>query len=293
MATVIDAARVRALLPKRPEGGHKGTFGHVFVVAGSRGFTGAAGLAAEAAGRAGAGLVTVGCPAPLAGVMAGTLREAMWRPLPATRAETVRAGALGPALAFAADKDAVVLGPGLGQHRSTRRFVLDFVRACPSSMLVDADGLNLLSTAVEALDEAAGARVATPHPGEMARLTGLTVKAVQRARAKTAADFARAHGCVVVLKGAGTVVADAAGAVYENPTGNAGLATGGTGDVLAGVIGGLMAQGLAPVDAAVAGVYLHGLAGDVAAARLGQAAMLAGDVTAALGAAFRQVLEGS
>lgn len=291
MSESITMEQVRALVPARPETGHKGTFGHVFILAGSRGFTGAAKLAADAAARSGVGLVTVGIPAPVADVVAAGLLEPMSLPLPATDAASLAEEALRPALAFTATKDAAVLGPGLSQHLDTRRFILGFVRQCPVPLIVDADGLNALSADPDALRREDGlARIVTPHPGEMARLTRSTTQAVQADRETCAARFAAEYGCVVVLKGHRTVVADPAGNVRINPTGNSGMATGGTGDVLSGLIGGLLAQGLGAFDAAVLAVYLHGRAGDFAAERMTQRGMVAGDVIRALPDAWR-VLE--
>ncbi len=294
MSTKIDAALARSLLPNRPKAGHKGMFGHVFVIAGSRGFTGAAKLAAEAAARSGVGLVTVGTPQPLGDVIAAALTESMSFLLPATAGESVAKAALEPALEFAATKDAAVLGPGLSQHPETRQFVLDFVRRCAIPLIIDADGLNGLSSDPQVLirDDAV-ARVITPHPGEMARLTGQRAKAIQADRESATLEFAAQYGCVVVLKGYRTVIAGAAGDAFVNPTGNSGLASGGTGDVLAGLIGGLLAQGLTGLNAALLGTYLHGLAGDIAAETMTQRGMVAGDVVRAIPQAWRAIEQGA
>jgi len=293
MSTEITLDLVRSLLPERPAHGHKGTFGHVFIVAGSRGFTGAAKLACEAASRSGVGLVTVGVPRPLGDVVAESLVEAMSFVLPATEAESLAADALEPALEFAASKQAVVLGPGLSQHPETRAFVLEFVKRCPVPMLIDADGLNALSTKPETLLAAAGPRILTPHPGEMARITGKATGDIQKNREAVASNFAATYGCVAVLKGYRTVVADAEGRALVNPTGNAGLASGGTGDVLAGLAGGLLAQGMTGMDAALAGVYVHGLAGDIAAAAMTERGMVASDVIHAIPEAWQRVEQGA
>ncbi|MBX7258723.1 MAG: NAD(P)H-hydrate dehydratase [Candidatus Hydrogenedentes bacterium] len=282
MSQPITLQLVRERLPVRPVDGHKGTFGHVFILAGSRGFTGAAKLAAESAGRSGVGLVTVGSPRPLADAMAVALYEAMSRPLPATPEETLSYDALEPALAFAVDKQAVVLGPGISQHPETRRFVLEFVRQCPTPMIVDADGLNCLSTAADTLAEAKAPILITPHPGEMARLMQCTATEVQADRENIAKRAAQRFACVVALKGHRTVIADPNGNALVNPTGNAGLASGGTGDVLAGLLGGLLAQGISPYDAALIGVYTHGLAADIAVKSTTQRGLIARDVTHAL-----------
>jgi NAD(P)H-hydrate epimerase len=210
----------------------------VFVIAGSRGFTGAAKLAGLAAARAGAGLVTVGVPRPLSGVVASGLMEVMTLGLRATRAESIALEAAPEALKFARDKSAVALGPGLSQQPSTQKFVQRFVGQCASPMVIDADGLNALAGRIDVLREVSNRPILTPHPGEMARLCGTSTAAVQADRETVAGRFAREHRCVVVLKGHRTVVAGEDGAVYVNPTGNAGMATGGTGDVLTGLLGG-------------------------------------------------------
>ena len=289
MATEISREMVRGLVPERPCTGHKGTFGHVFIIAGSRGFTGAAKLACEGAARSGVGLVTAGVPRPLGDIVAASLVEAMSVLLPATEAQSLSLDAVEPALEFASTKQAVVLGPGLSQHAGTRGFVIEFARRCPAPMLIDADGLNALSAEPDALLESAGPRVLTPHPGEMARLMGRTTTDVQRDRESVATEAASRYGCVVVLKGHRTVVADSAGEVFINPTGNAGLATGGTGDVLAGLAGGLLAQGMEPMHAALLGVYVHGLAGDCAAKAMTQRGMIASDVANAIPEAWRAI----
>ena len=289
---LLEVADVRASYAPRSPASHKGNYGHVLVVAGSVGKTGAAALAATAALRAGAGLVTVATPAPALPIVAASRVEAMTEPLPATAAGTVDAAGVERALALASDRDAVVLGPGLGLQSETRAFVREFVPRCPVPLLVDADGLNALAASGHALSATSLLRrsretVVTPHPGEMARLVGKTVPDVQRARLEMARSFAAETGAVVVLKGHRTVVAHPDGRAAVNPTGNPGMATGGTGDVLAGMAGTLLARGGEAWPAVAAAVYLHGLAGDRAAAREGEESLLAGDVLEELPAALR------
>ncbi len=291
MGTDITQESVRPLLPARPNGGHKGTFGHVFIVAGSRGFTGAAKLAAEAAGRSGAGLVTVGIPRPLADVMAALLWEAMSLPLPATDAETLSSEAVNAALKAAAARNSVVLGPGISRHEETRAFVHGFVARCPVPLLIDADGLNCLGSQPSLLTRVDVPLMITPHPGEMARLAGCTTAEVQGDREGMAGAFAAQYRCTVVLKGHRTVVATPDHGLYVNTTGNSGLATGGTGDVLSGLIGGLLAQGMDAPNAARLGVFVHGLAGDLAARIQTERGMVARDVVDAIPSAWRE-LEG-
>lgn len=286
-----DAAR---MFPPRERGAHKGTFGHLLVIAGSVGKTGAAVLAATAALRTGLGLVTVATPAPALPAVAAGRAELMTEPLPTDSTGTLEAGAVTRALALAKDRDAVVLGPGLGQESGTRAFVRDFVRRCPVPLLVDADGLNALAAstrekgATDALRRSSPTLV-TPHPGEMARLVGSSASEVQRRRLETARAFAMETGAVVALKGQRTLVVRADGRAAVNPTGNPGMATGGTGDVLSGIAGALLARGCDAWTAATAGVYLHGLAGDEAAAQMGQESLVAGDLVDHLPRAFRSL----
>jgi ADP-dependent NAD(P)H-hydrate dehydratase / NAD(P)H-hydrate epimerase len=290
-----DAARA---FPARAPEAHKGTFGHVLVIAGSVGKTGAAVLAGTGALRAGAGLVTVATPAPALPAVAGGRPEIMTEPLPATSSGGVSREAVERALALAKSRDAVVLGPGLGQDASTRDFVREFVRRCPTPLVVDADALNALAPsstlklpdALEALHRDRPT-VITPHPGEMSRLAGVGTAEVQERRLETARDAARTTGALVVLKGHRTLVADPSGRAAVNPTGNPGLATGGTGDVLAGVLGALLAREEA-WTAATAAVFVHGRAGDLAARQRGETGLVAGDLLDALPQAIRSLREG-
>jgi len=290
MTRSIDLSSVRALVPKRRADTHKGTFGHVCVIAGSRGFTGAAKLACEAAARSGVGLVTAAVPESLGDLIGASLLEAMSFLLPATESESIALNALEPALEFAASKEAIVIGPGLSQDPDTCAFVLEFVRRCPVPTLIDADGLNALGANPSVLLHAAGPRVLTPHPGEMARLMARKTAYIQENRESVASSFAEQYRCVVVLKGYETVVAGK-GECFINTTGNSGLATGGTGDVLSGLIGGLLAQGIKELQAAVLGVYLHGLAGDIAAVAKTQRGMIARDVIEAIPEAWKRIEE--
>jgi NAD(P)H-hydrate epimerase len=270
---VLTDAAVRRLLPERVPGGHKGTFGHVLVVAGSPGKTGAAVLATRGALRAGAGLATLAAIDALNPVYESQLVEAMT--LPVGKRLDART------LAAAADaRDALVVGPGLGTERASVELVAGLLDALDKPAVVDADGLNAFAGRVEAL-RGPGPRVLTPHPGEAARLLGRGVGD----RVADARELAQRSGGVCVLKGARTVVAAPDGAVRVNPTGGPGLASGGTGDVLAGVIGALLAQGLTPLDAAAAGVYLHGRAGELG----GPVGALAGEVAERIPAVWRRL----
>jgi NAD(P)H-hydrate epimerase len=283
--------------PRRRREAHKGDFGHGLIVAGSLGKTGAAVLAAGGALRAGAGLVTVATPEPCLPVVAAARAEAMTEPLPATARGGLDEAALPRLLDLAAERDAVVLGPGLGQEPGTRALVRAFVRACPVPLVIDADGLNALAaTAGEpaVLDALRRdlATVLTPHPGEMARLAGRPAAEVQRGRPEAAAALARETGAVVVLKGERTLVAEPSGRAAVSASGNPGMATGGTGDVLAGVVGSLLARHGALL-AATAAVVVHGRAGDLAARERGEEGLTAGDLVEALPAAIESVRLGA
>ena len=285
---VLGPEDVKRHLPPRARDSHKGSYGHLLVVAGSVGKTGAAALAARGAMRAGAGLVTVATAASAQPVVASLLLEAMSEPVAETAARTVALAARGTRRDLAGRRVAVVLGPGLGLDEETQALARALVVECPQPMVVDADALSALAGHLDHLRSAAGPRCLTPHPGEMARMLGASVADVQRDRIATVRRFATAHGVAVVLKGATSVMGLPDGTVLLNPTGNPGMASGGTGDVLSGVLGALLARGVEAGAALAAGVYLHGLAGDVAAERVGQESLVAGDVIDALPEAFRR-----
>jgi NAD(P)H-hydrate epimerase len=288
--TLLDAEEIRAMLPVRTRADHKGTFGHAGIIAGSVGKTGAAAMAAMAALRSGAGLVTVALPQSLNDVLEAKLLEAMTFPVPETEARTLSKEALAPLLSFAADKAAVAMGPGIGTHSETQALVRDLLGNVTRPLVLDADGLNAVAGHMETLRKTHAPVILTPHPGEMARMLGCATAEVQRDRLGVAARLAQDREVCVVLKGAGTVVAGPDGRLAVNPTGNPGMATAGTGDVLTGMIAGLLAQRLSPWEAACAGVYLHGLAGDLAAFEQGEMGLLAGDVLRAIPRAIQQVL---
>jgi NAD(P)H-hydrate epimerase len=287
---LLEAADVRAALPPRPADAHKGTYGHLLVVAGSVGRTGAAVLACLGALRAGTGLVTCATPASQQPVVATQLPEPMTEPLPETAARTISAKAVERIVEILSRMDAVALGPGVGLDPETQGAVQVLVRDVERPMVVDADALTALAARRGLCREAAAPRLLTPHPGEAARLLGCSIADVQADRIASARRLAAESGAVVALKGARTVVADPDGRVTLNPTGNPGMATGGTGDVLTGVTGGLLAQGVAPAVALSAAVYLHGLAGDLAAEARGAAGLVAGDLADAIPSAIRRVL---
>jgi NAD(P)H-hydrate epimerase len=269
---------------------HKGNRGHLLVLAGSTGKTGAAAMTAIGALRAGAGLVTVGVPKSLNAILESKLTEAMTAPLPETDEGTLSLAAEKTIQELMEGKTALALGPGLSTHEETTALVRRIVGHCPLPMVIDADGLNALSGHLEALVPAQGRTILTPHPGEMARLSGMSIAEIQADRIGTVVQFVADHGCCLVLKGARSLIAEPGGAVFVNPTGNPALASGGTGDVLTGLVAGFAARGWPPAKAAVCGAYLHGLAADFLSEDLGEFGLLAGELlevipslTAALG----------
>ena len=281
MPDIVDSllpAPEAVVLPERPRDAHKGTFGTVVVLAGSLGFTGAAYLASTAAARTGAGLVRLLIADTIYPILAAKCTEVM-----ATPVQEVAPGAVGHAaydtvLRHLATAEAGVIGPGLGRDRSTWRLVLDLVQHVTCPLVLDADALNALGGAPRSKAKLGKNRVLTPHPGEMARLTGKTIEAIGADRVGTARKAAKEWGAVVVLKGARTVVAHPDGRSSEDPHEVPALATGGTGDVLSGMIGGLIAQGSQPYEAAVTGVYIHAAAGRRLSQRLGESGLLASDL---------------
>lgn len=277
--TLITPGDVHRLFPRRMPSAHKGTFGHAGIIAGSVGKTGAAALAAKAALRVGTGLVTVATPAGVNQTLEAKLLEAMTIPMPDTEAHTLSLLGLDRLIAFAGERSAVAIGPGLSTHPETINLVRALIGRLEKPFVLDADALNALAGKTDLLTTCKIPPILTPHPGEMARLGEHTsARIVNADRIGTATRFAQQYGVVLVLKGARTVVAGPDGRAAICPTGNPGMATAGTGDVLTGIIVGLLAQRLSAWDAACAGTYIHGLAGDLAAANLGPIGMTAGDL---------------
>ena len=290
---LLAAEELVGLLTPRPAAAHKGDFGHLLVVAGSPGKAGAAILAGRAAVRAGAGLVTIAVPAPLlTAVDVGSI-ESMSLPLPADEEGRLRADAVAPVLAACERCTAVAVGPGLGVEGQTRTAIRRLAREVTLPLLLDADGVNAFAGEPEALRERRAPTVLTPHPGELARLLAIPTAAVVEDRVAAARSAAERSGAVVALKGQLTAVASPDGLVALNPTGNPAMASGGSGDVLTGLLGALLAQGLDAFDATCLAVYLHGLAGDLAVDRLRVEALAASDLLAELPAALRAMREGA
>jgi NAD(P)H-hydrate epimerase len=279
---------VRLLVPTRRADAHKGDFGHVLVVAGSRGKSGAAHLAALGALRSGAGLVTVATPACVQAVVAALGAEYMSEGLPETTAGTLGAAALEAVERL--DSTVIVAGPGLGGGEPVRQVVRGLVERARVPLVLDADAINAFAGEPGLLFAREGQQIViTPHPGEMARLLGISTAEVQSNRLESASNLASTHGLYVVLKGHRTIIATPDGKIFINPTGNPGMATGGTGDVLSGMIGAWLGQVKDPEAACLLGVYLHGAAGDLAADDEGQASMTAGDLALHIGDAVMEL----
>ncbi len=290
--TLVDALDARAWLPLRLPQGHKGSFGHLLLLAGSTGKTGAAALAGQAAVRSGCGLVTVGTPASVNDILEVKLTEAMTCPLPDQQG-LLTEQAQGTIAQLLAERQALAVGPGLGQSEGLGKLLVWLLQQAELPVVIDADGLNLLVGRLEVLENYSGPPpVLTPHPGEMARVTGLTVAEIEADRFAVARDFARKYGVVLLLKGPRTLIVSPEGRVRINGSGNDGLASGGSGDVLTGVIGGLLAQGLEPFTAAALGAWLHGRAAELVADGQGTAGMAASDLLSHLPVARRELKEG-
>lgn len=268
----LDHNAVLSILPDRDPWAHKGCFGKILLLCGSVGFTGAAALAAKAALRSGAGLVFLGVPQSIYAIEAIKLDEAIVFPLPEEDGK-LSERALDEILRRLPQMDAILIGPGLGQSCGVLTVVRKVLEAFSGPVIVDADGINVLSTHRDILRGRKAPTIVTPHDVEFSRLGGY----IGNNRAESAASLARELGCIVLLKGHRTVITDGA-VCYTNQTGNPGMAVGGSGDVLAGIIVSLLGQGIAPLEAAACGAWIHGVAGDLCARELGQYGMLPSDM---------------
>lgn len=285
---ILETSYIRKFFKPYSPDVHKGSFGRVFIIAGSRGMTGAAALSGLSAIRSGAGLVTIGIPESLNDILEVKLTEAMTLPLSETSG-SLSEEALDEALDFSQKSDVVLLGPGLSTGEETKKFVYSFVKSCDKPMVIDADALNILSDMPKLLRDIPGPKILTPHPGEMARLLNIRPLEVQEDRVGSVTNAAKRFNCIVVLKGARTLVADPYGQLWINPTGNPGMATGGSGDVLAGIIAAFLARGMDLHEAALSGVYIHGLSGDLAAYGKGEISLIANDIIEFLPQAIKEV----
>jgi NAD(P)H-hydrate epimerase len=288
---VITPRDFAVLLAPRPRDSNKGTYGHALIVGGSLGKSGAAAMAGMAALRAGCGLSTVATPGSVLASVAAFGAELMTEPLPETGTGSIAMSAIesGQFQQLVKPASVVAIGPGIGRNTETVEFVREAVRETKVPLVIDADGLNAFQGHIDLLNDSKRPLVLTPHPGEMSRLAGITIKEVQANRLEVARRFAREHHLILVLKGHRTVVALPDGTAWINPTGNPGMATGGTGDILTGITAGIIGQMQNDIArAAVAAVYLHGSAGDIAAERMGEHSLVATDLLAALPEAFRR-----
>ena len=274
--------RLLMRLLRRNSKAHKGDFGHILILAGSAGFSGAASLSSLAAIRSGAGLVTLGIPKSINSAMIRIKpKEVMTLPLAETKEGSLSLTAYGKIKNFAKNVDVLVIGPGLTQNKSTQSLIRKVIAKTTIPTVIDADGLNALIGHLSILPTIHNSQltlILTPHPGEMARLLGVSVKRVQADRLAIAQEFSRKYKVTLVLKGHNTVIADYKGSLYINKTGNPGMATAGSGDVLTGMIGAFLGRGLDSFDAAKYAVYLHGLAGDLAAKDRTQTCLIASDI---------------
>ena len=290
---MINKETVAPYFHRREKDSHKGTYGHLFILSGSLGKTGAAILAGKAALTMGAGLVTIGTPKSCLPIVARDMAELMTEPLEETPDWTLAIEALDDILALVKGKDAVLIGPGISTHESTSQLILSLLPQVDMPMVLDADGLNILAKDLDILKSISSPVILTPHPGEFARLLGVSNKQVVADKLQLAPEFAQRYGVFLVLKGYRTLIATPEGKVYINPTGNPGMATGGSGDVLSGMIAAMIMQGDDVLGAIIAAVYLHGLSGDEAARNVGEKALVAGNIVSYLSQAMRILIEPS
>jgi hydroxyethylthiazole kinase-like uncharacterized protein yjeF len=283
---LLEESDIRPLFPARPPEAHKGSYGHLLVIAGSVGKTGAAALAGRAALRSGVGLCTIATPVSQQPVVAGFSMETMTEPIAETAGQSLAVRAREHLVDLAMQRDAVALGPGLSLDPETQALARALVAEVPRPMVVDADALTALAGHLDLLERVPAARILTPHPGEMARLLGVSIAQVQADRIETVRRFSIQHRVHLVLKGARSVLGAPDGRVFVNPTGNPAMATGGSGDVLTGMVGAFLAREFDPLAALQAGCYLHGRAGDLAAADRGEEGLVAGDIIEAIPAAL-------
>lgn len=274
----------------RPDDSNKGTLGSLLCICGSYGMAGAAIMAGKAALRCGIGLLKIAVPKSIYPVCATNILESVYYPLEETSNGVISSKNTDFLLEMCEKSSAVVIGCGLSVCDDTKNLVQSVITNCKKPLVIDADALNCICNKPEILKNLKAPAIITPHPGEMARLLHSTPKTVNSSRENTAIDFAKKFGVVTVLKGAGTIIASPDGEVYINHTGNSGMATGGSGDVLSGIIGSLLAQGASPINAAAAGVFLHGTIGDLAAEKLGKISMLPTDMIDMIPTAYLKLM---
>ena len=283
----MDKNIVKRAVPNRPDNANKGTMGTLLSVCGSFGMAGAAILAGKSALRCGVGLEKLAIPKSIYPIAAGSILESVFLPLSETSDGKISRTNIPSLLLEAKKSTAVLLGCGLSVCDDTKALVKSFVENCTAPMVLDADALNCIADNQKKKKKRKSDIIITPHPGEMGRLCGITAKEVNADRVDVALSFAKKYGVITVLKGSGTIIASPNGQALLNTTGNSGMATGGSGDVLAGMTAGLLAQGKSAFDCAAAAVYLHGLAGDFAAEKLGKISMLPSDIIDYIAQAFK------
>lgn len=286
---LLTIEEMRGVIPDKTGDSHKGSFGHVAVIAGSVGKTGAAAMTSLASLRVGAGIVSLAIPSSLNQILAQKLTEVMTFPLPEATEGFIGSQAEGKIVEFLSDKDVVAIGPGISTNKETQEIIRRLVKRISLPIVIDADGINAFVGYTDMLKDIGIPLILTPHPGEMARLLGVSSSDVQEDRIGVSRRFSTEYNIYLVLKGARTIIAEPSGAVYINPTGNPGMATAGTGDILTGIIAGLVAQHLDIGNAVRLGVFLHGLAGDMAAKEKGEAGMIAGDLMDMIPDAIRYI----
>lgn len=274
----------------RPDDSNKGTLGSLLCICGSYGMAGAAIMAGKAALRCGIGLLKIAVPKSIYPVCATNILESVYYPLEETSNGVISSKNTDFLLEMCEKSSAVLIGCGLSVCDDTKNLVQSVITNCEKPLVIDADALNCICNKPEIFKNLKAPAIITPHPGEMARLLHSTPKTVNSSRENTAIDFAKKFGVVTVLKGAGTIIASPDGEVYINHTGNSGMATGGSGDVLSGIIGSLLAQGASPINAAAAGVFLHGTIGDIAAEKLGKISMLPTDMIDMIPTAYLKLM---
>lgn len=285
----LESSDIKKRLPVRPFNAHKYSCGKIFALVGSPGLTGAATMSTLSAMKVGAGAVIAGIPKSLSPILEMKLTEVMKLPLPETNEHTISWSALDPIKEYIDWSDVIIIGPGLSKNQETKQVILNVIKNLNKKAVIDADGLYALVDNLDVLKGLHNEIVLTPHLGEFSRMTNLPVEKIEREKIDIARNFAIEHGVVLVLKGDTTVIANSEGEIFINSTGNPGMATAGSGDVLTGMIAGFMGQGLNATDAAICGVYLHGLAGDLARDKLGELPMMAMDILNAIPDAIRKV----
>ena len=286
---LLEDEDIHERLPERPATAHKGDFGKVFVLAGSTGLTGAAALCSKACLASGAGLVVLGTPDKVNTILEEKLTEVMTKPLASTEQGTLSASAKAEIESMLQWADTLAIGPGLGSHPETNQLIREVVQSTALPCVLDADGINAFKGAADSLAKHPSDLILTPHIGELARLTGRSIEVIEADRIETAREWARTLNAVLVLKGAPTIIAGPDGLVLISNKGNSGMATAGAGDVLTGLIAGLLGQKLTPIQAAAVGVYIHGKAGELATEDLGERCLIAGSLIDFLPKVFKEL----